>query len=178
MGQDEIHILKVLAKYLVFPVIGFLSGFAVQWFLQERKSRNELLQALAPQRAEALRKLWIITTLPPEITKIQPRVAIPENLRKQADLEIVEWYTQNGGALFLSWQATHLVFQLLDILRDDKTQKTQLENAISALRTRLKYDCGMYSYWEAKRQIKRPRPSPWLAEVVAVSKVDNELSSS
>lgn len=159
MGQDEIHFIMGVAKYVFLPAIGFFAGFSTQWFLQERKSRDELLQALASQRADALRELWSITTLPPEITLLKQGVAVPNNLRERANADIVEWYTQNGGALFLSWQAAHLVFRLLDSLRDENVQLNQLENSVSALRTRLKRDCGMYSYWEAKRQIKRPRPS-------------------
>jgi hypothetical protein len=166
MGQDEIHFLTVFAKYVLFPVIGFFAGFATQWFLQERKSRSELVQALASQRAEELRKLWAITTLPSQITVLESGVTVPSNLREQANAQIIEWYTQNGGALFLSWEATQLVFQLLDTLRNERCQKNHLEKAVSALRTRLKYDCGMYSLWEVKAQIKRPRPSPWMGHAI------------
>lgn len=161
MEQEEIHILAVVTKYVLLPVIGFFAGFFAQWFLQVRKSRDELLQALAAKRADALGELWAITTLRPEITSLKMDAVVPSSLREQTNADIMEWYTQKGGALFLSWQATQMVFRLLDTLRDDNAQKKHLNKAVSALRTRLKFDCGMYSYSETKRQLKQPRPSPW-----------------
>jgi hypothetical protein len=70
-----------LVRLLVFPVVGFLAGFAAQWLLQARRSRDELVRAL--------------------------------------------------------------------------------EELVSALRTRLKYDSGIYERAETRRQLRRPRPSPW-----------------
>lgn len=161
MGQEELKLLAVLIKYILLPVAGFFAGFIAKWFLQERKSRDELLEALAEPRAKALCELWGITTLRPEIASLKDGVKVPSDLLRRANAEIMEWYTQKGGALFLSWQATYLVFRLLDALRDENIQRRDLETAVSALRTRLKQDCGIYSYWEARRSLIRPRPSPW-----------------
>jgi hypothetical protein len=164
MGQEELKLLAEVSKYIFLPAIGFFAGFIAKWFLQERKSRDDLVEALASPRADALRGLWAITTLGPEITSLKEGLPVPSDVLKQMNAEIMGWYTQKGGALFLSWQATHLVFRLLDALRDDNVQRSQLENAVSALRSRLKRDCGIYSYWEEQRQLQRPRPSPWPAD--------------
>ncbi len=161
MEREGLELLGELIKYIFLPVVGFFAGFSAKWFLQERKSRDELLEALAEPRASALRELWSITTLRPEIASLKNGVKVPADLRERANAEIMEWYTQKGGALFLSWQATNLVFRLFDALRNENIQRSNLEKAVSDLRTRLKQDCGMYSYWEAKRQLIRPRPSPW-----------------
>jgi hypothetical protein len=164
MGPDELQQLTAISKYVFLPAIGFLAGFLSKWFLQERKARDELVNALSSSRADALRELWAITTLRPEIASLKEGSSVPPDALKQTNAEILDWYTRKGGALFLSWQATQLIFQLLDTLRDNTVQKDQLEKSVSALRTRLKRDCGIYSYWEEKRMLKRPRPSPWPAE--------------
>ncbi|MFI4930645.1 MAG: hypothetical protein ACHP83_10420 [Burkholderiales bacterium] len=147
----------------LLPAIGFVAGFAAQWALQARKSRDELVRALAGQRAEALCKLWDITTLPAEITTLQKDANLPAAVRQRLDESILEWYTKQAGALFLSWHATQLLFRLLDLLRSDNPHKPELETAVSGLRTRLKLDCGIYSASESRRQLMRPRPAPWPA---------------
>lgn len=150
-----------LVRLLLFPVIGFLAGFAAQWLLQARRSRDELVRALAGERAAALRQLWAITTLPREISSLGPDDAVGEAARQRLNAAIMDWYTTGGGALFLSWHATQRVFDLLDGLRSDETRRTALEERVSALRTRLKYDSGIYQRAETRQRLRRPRPSPW-----------------
>jgi hypothetical protein len=150
-----------LVRLLVFPVVGFLAGFAAQWVLQARRSRDELVRALAGERAAAVRQLWAITTLPREITSLPPDAPVGEPARQRLNAAIVDWYTAGGGALYLSWHATQRVFDLLDGLRTDETRRTALEGLVSALRTRLKYDSGIYEHAETRRPLRRPRPSPW-----------------
>lgn len=152
-----------VGKLVLLPGVGFLVGFAAQWFLQERKSRDELVRALADQRAASLRKLWEITTLPAKVTALEGSMVTPSEVRERLDKSILDWYTKQAGALFLSWNATQLLFRLLDLLRSEQTTKEQLESAVSALRSQLKLDCGVYSRSEAKRNLIRPRPSPWKA---------------
>lgn len=163
MQPEEIQILAGITKYILLPAIGFLAGFSAKWYLQDRKSRDELLQALATKRADAVRELWAITTLPPEISELDNDTAVPSDPREKANSDIMEWYTQKGGALFLSWQATQLVFELLDTLRCKNVKKRHLKDAVTALRTRLKLDCGIYSFWDARRQLVEPETSPWPA---------------
>jgi hypothetical protein len=150
-----------LIKLLVFPIVGFVAGFAAQWLLQARRSRDELLRALATERAAALRNLWAITTLPREITSLAADATVGEPVRQRLNAAIMDWYTGGGGALYLSWHATQRVFDLLDGLRSDATRRTALDGLVSALRTRLKYDSGIYSRPETRRPLRRPRPSPW-----------------
>ena len=150
-----------VVRLLVFPVVGFLAGFAAQWLLQARRSRDELVRALAGERAAALRQLWAITTLPREITSLPPDAPVAEPARQRLNAAIVDWYTAGGGALYLSWHATQRVFDLLDGLRSAETRRTALEGLVSALRTRLKYDSGIYERAETRRPLRRPRPSPW-----------------
>ncbi|MDE2457200.1 MAG: hypothetical protein KGL43_26720 [Burkholderiales bacterium] len=152
------------ARLLLLPAIGFLAGLAAQWFLQERKSRDELQRALAAERAQALRQLWELTSLPPELTRLGAQSAVPAALRERIDRAILAWYTEQAGALYLSWPATQALFRLLDRLRDAACRKPELESSVSSLRTRLKHDCGIYSSREMRRPLARPRPAPWAAE--------------
>ena len=150
-----------IAKLVLLPSLGFVCGFAAQWLLQERKSRDELVRALAEQRATALCKLWELTTLPPELNTINSPALVPAPLREQLDRAILAWYTKQAGALYLSWSSTQLLFRMLDLLRSDETHKQALEATVSSLRSRLKLDCGIYTRSESGRQLVRPRPSPW-----------------
>ncbi len=161
MAYDTAQVALEVVKVLILPAIGFVAGFAAQWILQARKSRDELVRALAEQRAEALRKLWEITTLPVELAVLEASAEVSVDRREQLDAAILEWYTKQAGALFLSWNATQLLFRLLDLLRSEHSHKAKLESAVSALRTRLKLDCGIYSASEARRQLTRPRPAAW-----------------
>ena len=163
MAYDSMQLIVGFAKIILLPALGFLAGFAAQWLLQERKSRDELVRALAERRADALCNLWEITTLPIEITSLGAGAHVPSDLRAQLDASILEWYTKQAGALFLSWNSTQLLFRLLDLLRSEQAHKAALESAVSLLRSRLKLDCGIYSTSEARRNLVRPRPSPWTA---------------
>jgi hypothetical protein len=158
-----------IAKLILLPVIGFLAGFAAQWLLQARKSRDELLRALAEPRAAALCKLWELTTLPNEIARLTDDAEIPRQARESLDCAIVDWYTKQAGALYLSWPATQILFRLLDRLRTGESHKTQVEAAVSGLRSQLKYDCGIYSASELRRTLERPRKSPWSQDPPAQS---------
>lgn len=163
MSDEDVKVLAAIVKYVFFPAIGFAAGFFAQWFLQSRKSRDELLRELAPQRAEALRSLWVTTTLPADILSLGDDIILPSDFRQNADRAIGEWYTKEAGALFLSWHATQLLFHLLEVLRDNGSNKKALADAVSLLRTRLKRDCGLYTAWESTQQLVRPRNSPWMA---------------
>ena len=145
----------------LWPALGFLAGFAAKWVLQERKSRDELARALATERAAALRRLWDITTIPADVTRLGDKAAVVEAVRERSNAAILAWYTAEGGALFLSWTATQHLFDLLDLLRAPAVQVADLDKAVSALRTRLKLDCGMTTPAESRRQLRRPRPSAW-----------------
>jgi len=169
---DSGPILLEVAKLAVLPAIGFMAGFAAQWVLQDRKSRDELVRALAEERAAALRKLWEITTLPPDVAALATDASVPGAARERLDGAILDWYTTQAGALFLSWSATQLLFRLLDLLRAEQAAKADLESAVSALRSRLKLDCGIYSNAEARRPLRRPRPAPWVATSLAKARAD------
>jgi hypothetical protein len=47
MTDEEAKAVAVFLKLIVFPVIGFVAGFFMKWFLQSRKSHDELLRELS-----------------------------------------------------------------------------------------------------------------------------------
>ena len=153
MTEDDLKIIAAILKYVLFPVIAFVAGFFVKWFLQSRKSREELLQALAPQRAEVLKALWKLTT---------PFACAPEEQttlmrRTEADVAFRKWYFEEAGALFLSWRTTKRYFNAIDCLRDPASDPEALRLNFSRLRTALKRDCGIYTWWNGWRQLRAPR---------------------
>jgi hypothetical protein len=161
MIHDTAATLLDLVKPGLLPVAGFTAGFVVQWLLQERQSRQELVRALAELRVTALRRLWKITTLPPETSALEARAIVPASTRERIDRSVLRWYTARAGALYLSWAATRSLFRMLDLLRSEQATRSDLEAVVSSLRSRLKRDCGVYSGSETRRLLKRPRPSPW-----------------
>jgi hypothetical protein len=158
---DGLHLFFDGIKLLVLPAFGFLAGIAAQWALQDRKSRDELTRALAPRRAEVLCRLWTVTTLPTEVASTPLESPIPVADAQTVDRTIVDWYTKEAGALYLSHDATRLVFALLDTLRNRSAKHADLETAVTRLRTQLKRDCGIYSRSESRRSLERPRRAEW-----------------
>jgi len=53
------------------------------------------------------------------------------------------------------------IFGSVDFPESIEARRTALEGLVSALRTRLKYDSGIYARPETRRPLRRPRPSPW-----------------
>jgi len=172
------HALGEFTTLVIFPLVGFLAGFAVQWWLQERRARQELLRALADRRAASLCTLWAQTTLPPSIARLPRNAFVPSDLRQAMDEEIVAWYTAQAGALYLSWPATKRLFAFLDLLRSDTASREELGRAVSLLRSRLKLDCGIYSAAESRRQLIRPRRAPWSSAAESGADPDRRTKAS
>src|SRR5512132_2371370 len=104
----------------------------------------------------------------PETTVTTPSYTTPWDTIPLEFGQSTDWLLENGiqeklVRYFLSWQATQLLFRLLDVLRDNTSNKKQAADAVSLLRTRLKRDCGLYTAWEGMLQLVRPRRSPWPA---------------
>jgi len=153
MTEDDLKVIAAILKYVLFPAIAFTAGFFAKWFLQSRKSRDELLKEIALQRANVLRELWKLTT-PFERTPEEQTTLVR---RTQADIAFRNWYYEEAGALFLSWETTKLYFNAIDCLRDPASDSAALKRKFSQLRTALKRDCGIYTWWSGWRQLPAPR---------------------
>lgn len=163
MSAEELQLVFTILKVAVFPVVGFLAGFFVKWFLQSRKSRDELLRALAANRATAFQALWKHSILPDYIRRMKEDDIVPNEFLRKRNKELMDWYYAQANALFLSWKSTRSLFKAIDLLRSENPSEARVRKAFSSLRTALKRDCGMYSAWTAWRQLPTPRPEPWPA---------------
>lgn len=163
ISDEELRLAIAIIKIAVFPVVGFIAGFFVTWFLQSRKSRDELLRALAPDRASAFQALWQRIALPDEIRLMKENEIVPDEFLKRSNEDLLSWYNEHANALFLSWTSTKKLFEVFDILRSKKPLKGTVDKVLSSLRTAMKRDCGIYSAWNAWRQLPTPRPQPWPA---------------
>jgi hypothetical protein len=163
ISTEELRLVITVGKVAVFPVVGFIAGFFVKWFLQNRKSRDELLRALAINRANAFQALWQRLILPHNIRHMKDYEIVPSEFLKGRNEELLEWYYQHANALLLSWRSTKRLFIVLDILRTESPHKEKVRKAFSSLRTALKRDCGIYTSWDAWRQLPPPRSEPWQA---------------
>jgi hypothetical protein len=153
MSNEFIEIVAAAITLVAFPIVGFAAGFFANWFLQARKSRDELLHALAAERASSLMELWKLTT--PFATNPTKQAGREE--RKRADSAFREWYFDNAGAMFLSWSSTSRYFKAIDSLRDLDSSPETLELTFSRLRTALKQDSGIYTRWNSFRKLPAPR---------------------
>jgi hypothetical protein len=123
--------------------------------LQDRKSRDELLNAIADSRVYAYRRLWAICKQVRFVTD-DP---ITEEDRRKFDRQLNKWYWEDGGAMLLSWTASRRLMKARNRLRvkrheeDEKKETKEIKGEFSALRTQLKYDCGVLTRWGKWRKI-------------------------
>jgi hypothetical protein len=153
MTEDDLNAITAILQSAIFPVLGFVAGFLATWILQSRKSRDELLKELAPRRADSLQALWKLTTP----FARDPDDHMASERRSAADGAFRKWYFEEAGALFLSWRATKHYLKAIDCLRDPKSSSQALKGAFSLLRTELKRDCGIYTWWHGFRRLPSPR---------------------
>jgi len=145
----------VTVPYFVVAVISYFAGLLSKWFLQSQKARDDMLRSLASQRAQSLSSLWSLTMpfAPGSTDDIDSTDVVAIEKRCAADKSFRKWYYEEGGALLLSWRGTKHYFLALNVLRDRLSTPQAVREAFSGLRTQLKRDCGIYSWWNTKRQL-------------------------
>lgn len=160
LTAEEWRIIAAIVRLLILPAVGFVAGFVTKFYLQDRKSRDELLRALAPDRAAAFQALWQKIALPEEIRGLARTDDVPKEYLQTLNEELLHWYHDHAHALFLSWKSTKCLFLVFDLIRDEKAvTKGVLDRRLSKVRTSLKRDCGIYTSWNAWRQLPSPRQS-------------------
>ncbi len=142
-----------ILQYVIIPAITFAAGLLSKWFLQSQKARDETLSSLAPQRANTLAALWKLTTP----FALGSNDQVDSYQRRTADINFRKWYYEEGGALFLSWRAAKHYLLAIDALRNTSSSEQAVVDSFSNLRTQLKRDCGIYSWWESWKQLPKPR---------------------
>ncbi len=149
----EQQVLLTLIDKGLLALLLLAAGFAFKWLLQDKKARDEALHALAPNRTTAYQELWkTLGKVPPSSDQ-----AILPDVRKQLADALSDWYHEKSGALFLSWRTAKRFLIALNLVRDDSAANEAIRDAVSALRTQLKRDCGIYGPFEVAKQLPSPR---------------------
>jgi hypothetical protein len=124
-----------------------LVGYFVNRRLHDRKARDELLRAAAPERVAAYKQLWSLTVS----VKASDVGDIDVADRATLASRLTDWYYSNAGGMFLSHQAASAFLVARDLLKEGPAKDIREE--FSTLRSQLKYDLRFYSAEERTRQL-------------------------
>ena len=152
---DEQLRITLLDKGLLAAILA-LAAFALNWLLEERKARNELLKAISLQRVDAYKKLWALL----EAVKASDKAEIPNAEKERLAVALTTWYYEDGGGLFLSRAAADQCFAARRLL-EAHTVSAVIRVRFSELRSQLKYDCGIQSRREQRSPHKYTLPKKW-----------------
>jgi hypothetical protein len=150
LDEQDVGIIQAILSIAWF-VLGFLARSLVQWYLQKAKAREAMLRAFSVQRARSLESLWSKTMVFQRLHGIR----IDDDWRTKQDDQFTKWYFNESGALFLSWRATKFYFRALRTLREGGSEES-MRKSFSALRTQLKRDVGIYTWWDSWRHVGSP----------------------
>jgi hypothetical protein len=141
--MDEKIFLILFEKGILAAVV-LIIGFFLNAVLQANKLRGETVAELAKERAAAYGQLW------KELALIRPadNEEVSSDQRKQMEQILADWYHEHSGALYMSWLTARRYMLVRRALDDTNTTSKCIRKQISLLRTRLKIDCGIYSYLE------------------------------
>lgn len=135
---------ELFTNVAVASVAGVL-GFALSWFLEERKQHHELRRSAGPLRVEAYRSLWPLCGQ--DHKNGQGR-------QEQADA-MFSWY-ESGGGLFLSFAAAEHFFDARKLLLTkhlSEQEQKEVWHHLTWLRTEMKHHIGSYTRKEAATQL-------------------------
>jgi hypothetical protein len=146
-------VLLILLENGLLAVVVLLAAFFLNLVLQRSKLRGEAANELAGKRADAYIALWksLAAVRPLEKEEVTPARA--------AEIEeaLVDWYHEQANALYMSWGAARRYMKLRQALQQEPIDSDLLRKRVSALRTQLKVDCGVYSSWDAIRRLPKPK---------------------
>ena len=100
MTFDEQLRITLLDKGLLAAILT-LAAFALNWLLERRKARNELLKAISLQRVDAYKKLWALL----EAVRPSDKADIPDPEMDRLAVALTNLDYEDGGGLFLSHAA-------------------------------------------------------------------------
>ena len=157
--------LTILDKGILAIILAVLA-FALNFILQKRKSRDEFINSISSHRVSAYKKLWKIS----EPAKYAGVKILNEKKREEIFHSILDWYYEENGALFLSYQSSKALVEVKKALFDsekkfenkEQEQTELIKDNFSNLRTCLKVDCGTYNLREKNLRLDTPEaPDPW-----------------
>jgi hypothetical protein len=150
MELQELY--KILLDKGLLALLAIIVGFYFNWLLQKRKARDEFLREIAKLRVSAYQKLWSYTMS----AKYWGDEDISDGQRRQLNMDLVKWYYEEGGAMFLSFIATKDLNIARQVLCDASKTSEDIRKAFSELRSTLKVDC--YIYTESEKGMQLPMP--------------------
>ncbi|MDR4505866.1 MAG: hypothetical protein MRK01_13925 [Candidatus Scalindua sp.] len=156
MEHDELF--KILLDKGLLALLAIVVGFYFNWLLQKRKARDEFLKEIAHLRVSAYQKLWLHTMS----AKYWGDKNISDKQRRQLNLDLVKWYYDKGGAMFLSFNAIKDLNIAREVLCDTDKTPDDIRDAFSKLRTTIKVDCQIYTESEKGKQLPKPPKRDWL----------------
>lgn len=154
MANFEQQLLITLVDKGLLALVVLAAGFVFNSVLQRRRARDSLLQAISAERVNAYKTLWEMTA------PVRPSSdgEISSDTRNFLSECMTEWYYAKGGGLFLSHDAASLFLGARATLQG-KAKADDVRSAFSALRSQLKFDCGVYSKCEQHKDLAWSVPS-------------------
>ena len=141
--MDEKIFLIFLEKGLLAFVLVVI-GFLFNWILQSAKSRSEMANKLAVDRASAYKSLW------KTLASIRPGINEDVSPDKVSEIEkaLIKWYHDEANALYMSRGTSKQYMLTRRSLCEKPIDSKKIRRRISRLRTQLKIDCGIYTDFE------------------------------
>jgi hypothetical protein len=154
MTYDEKLLITLIDKGALALLI-LIVGFGLNWYLERRRARAGLQEALAAERAKSYGSLWALMDELGLNYNLAAADSEPLTFERRgySDWKLDDWYFAEHGAMYLSHQTTKLFFVAKYDLMNDSLDNDDVEKSFSKLRTQMKRDCGIYTSREAKRTV-------------------------
>lgn len=150
--MESAEIYSILLDKGLLALVAVAVGFYFNVLLQKRKARDAFLAEIAQLRVEAYQALWALTMK----ARYWGSEGMNEAQRRELNEELVNWYYEKNGAMFLSFNATNDLNMARQVLCDKLKGPSEVRDAFSSLRTTIKVDCHIYSESEKAMQLAQP----------------------
>lgn len=150
---ESSKVLTILFEKGLLAMILLLAAFLFNFTLQRYKLRGEAANEIAADRAKAYVELWKVLA---EVRPLDDE-DIPPKKVKEIESVLKHWYHNQANALYMSFKAAKCYMLLRQALQITPINAQLIRKRVSLLRTQLKVDCGIYSQWDAKLSLPKPK---------------------
>ena len=140
--------LIILDKGFLAIALAVVAGL-VKWLLQRDQAQRDLVREIAPKRAEAYERLWMVT----EPLCRKKLSEINQQFREEMHEKLNKAYFDEGAAMYLSHKASSIFVRAKGHLVDN-TDVAVLVKELSSFRTQLKQDLKIYTTREAETPLE------------------------
>jgi len=145
------HVAITVIDKLLIGALLVVFGYWVKRRLERVKRDEQFRLQVALERMSAYRTLWSLTE--PLSPAVQLDLSPDDRALHLAALR--SWYHQAGNGMFGSWDASSRFVQVTHLL-ESGAPTPEVRKAVSALRTQLKVDMGVYDEEQAAKQLGLP----------------------